>query len=66
MSETALLLDRIMGADAARAVGRFKPNGPNCYRAATAPSARLRSSREAAVEDERRWLEATSAEVKHG
>lgn len=55
---SALVETRIMGADSARAVGRFKADGPDGYRAATAPGALLRSSRAAAVEDERTWLDA--------
>lgn len=46
-----------MGTDAAVAVGRFKPDGPGGYRAATAPDAPLRETREEAVEDERKHLE---------
>lgn len=48
---------RVMGADSARAVGRFKPDGPEGYRAATAPDAPLRATRAAAIEDERAWLD---------
>ena len=49
---------RVMAADAARAVGRFAPDGLAGYRAATAPQAPLRATRSAAVEDERAWLDA--------
>lgn len=49
---------RIMGADSARAVGRFRPEGIEGYRAASAPDAPLRATRAAAVEDERAWLDA--------
>lgn len=49
---------RVMGADAARAVGRFRPDGVEGYRAATVPDAPLRATRTAAVEDERAWLDA--------
>lgn len=48
---------RVMRADAARAVGRFDPAGPTGYRAASAPDAPLRASRDEAVADEREWLE---------
>jgi len=47
---------RIIGADAARAVGRFKPTGVEGYGAATAPNAPLRETRAEAEEDERKWL----------
>lgn len=50
--------ERIMGTDAAVAVGRFKVDGPDGYRAATAPDAPLRTTRAEAVEDERAHLEA--------
>jgi hypothetical protein len=49
---------RILGSDAARAVGRFAPGGPLGYRARSAPDALLRATRAEAVEDERRHLEA--------
>jgi hypothetical protein len=42
-----------LGSAAARAVGRFNPEGPTGYRAATAPDAPLRPSRSAARADER-------------
>lgn len=48
---------RVMGSDAARAVGRFNPAGVDGYRAATAPNAPLRRTRAGAVEDERVWLD---------
>lgn len=48
--------DRIMGSDAAYAVGRFKADGLDGYRAKSAPSAPLRDTRAEAVEDERAWL----------
>lgn len=49
--------ERVMGADAARAVGRFRQAGVLGYRAATALTAPLRATRPEAVEDERSWLE---------
>lgn len=49
---------RVLGSDAARAVGRFNPDGPLGYRAATAPDAPLRATRAEAEEDERRWRDA--------
>lgn len=39
-------------ADWARAVGRFKPEGPDGYKAATMPDAPLRKTREEAIADE--------------
>ena len=48
---------RILGSDAARAVGRFRPGGPLGYRAATAPDAPLRATRAEAESDERTHLE---------
>jgi len=45
----------IVGSDWARAVGRFKPEGPDGYRAATMPSAPLRKTRTEAVADELRY-----------
>jgi hypothetical protein len=48
---------RVMGADAARAVGRFNEHGPDGYRAASAPNADLRATRDEAVRDEWAWLE---------
>lgn len=55
---------RVMGSDAARAVGRFNPDGAEGYRAATAPNAPLRATRAEAVEDERVWLEDGLAPVR--
>jgi hypothetical protein len=55
-----MTVDRIMGTDAACAVGRFKEDGPDGYRAATAPDAPLRQTRDEAVEDERAWLDGAS------
>lgn len=49
--------DRTLGSDAARAVGRFDPAGERGYRAATAPGAPVRATRDEAVEDERQWLD---------
>ena len=49
--------DRVMGSDAAVAVGRFQEGGPDGYKAATWPGAKVRKRRETAVEDERKWLE---------
>jgi hypothetical protein len=51
---------RVLGSDAARAVGRFDENGPHGYRAATAPDAPLRATRDEAENDERAHLEAVS------
>lgn len=48
---------RVMGADAARAIGRFRQGGALGYRAATAPFAPVRTTRVEAVEDERAWLD---------
>ena len=42
----------IIGSDWARAVGRFNPEGPDGYRAATMPDAPLRETRDEAVADE--------------
>jgi hypothetical protein len=47
----------IMGSDAARAIGRFNPDGLDGYQAASAPNAPLRATREEAVDDERVWRE---------
>lgn len=52
--------DRVMGADSARAVGRFNPSGIDGYRAATLPDAPLRTTRAEATEDERNWLEGST------
>lgn len=43
---------RRMGDDAARAVGRFDPDGPAGYRAASAPDGPLRETRAEALADE--------------
>jgi hypothetical protein len=51
--------DRILGSDAARAVGRFRTDGPLGYRAKSAPDAPLRATRAEAEQDERDWLEAS-------
>ena len=48
---------RILGSMAARAVGRFNPDGIDGYRAATAPNAPLRATRAEAVNDERIHLD---------
>lgn len=48
---------RIMGSDAAVAIGRFSPDGPRGYVARSAPGAPVRDTRADAGEDERRWLE---------
>lgn len=45
----------IAGSDWARAVGRFKPEGVDGYRAATMPNAPLRKTRAEAVDDEVRY-----------
>lgn len=44
------------GRPETRAVGRFDPNGPHGYRAASMPDAPLRSTREEAESDERDYL----------
>jgi hypothetical protein len=46
-----------LGSDAARAVGRFRPEGPLGYKASTMPDAPLRDTREEAVADERAYRE---------
>lgn len=43
----------ILGADAAVAVGRFKPGGPDGYRAKSLPDGPLRATRPEAEADER-------------
>jgi hypothetical protein len=48
---------RVLGSDAAVAVGRFDPDGPLGYRARTAPDAPLRATRAEAVADEAAWLD---------
>ena len=45
--------DDILGADAAVAVGRFKPGGPDGYRARSLPDGPLRATRSEAEADER-------------
>jgi hypothetical protein len=45
----------IIDSGAARAVGRFRPEGVLGYRATNAPDAPLRSSRDQAIEDEYAW-----------
>lgn len=47
--------------DWARAVGRFKPDGPDGYKAATMPDAPLRATREEAIDDEVRYRLGRSA-----
>jgi hypothetical protein len=59
--QTPPTLRRVMGSDAARAVGRFHPDGPAGYRAATAPDAPLRATRTEAEDDESAWLDRTGA-----
>ena len=54
----------VLGSDAARAVGRFNPAGPDGYRAATAPNAPLRKTRKEAASDERAYL--TTGDVAEG
>lgn len=49
---------RVIGSDAARAVGRFNPKGPDGYRAASMPDAPLRATRAEAVNDETAYLAA--------
>lgn len=48
---------RVTGAWMAPPVGRFRPEGPLGYRAATAPGAELRATREDAIADEVAWLD---------
>lgn len=43
--------------DMARTVGLFQPEGPKGYRAASAPDAELRATREEAIDDQVRWLD---------
>lgn len=50
-----------MSSTATRAVGRFSPDGPEGYRAETAPDAPLRGTRAAARADERAHRETNSA-----
>lgn len=45
--------DIVLGADAAVAVGRFKPGGPDGYRARSLPNGPLRATRPEAEADER-------------
>lgn len=52
-----LTTPRILGSDAARAVGRFRPDGPLGYRAKSAPDAPLRATRAEAEADERAHLD---------
>ena len=47
--------NRVHGSDAATIVGRFSPDGPTGYRAATAPDAPLRETRAEAVADQCAW-----------
>ena len=49
--------ERTVYAGMAVAIGRFNPNGVDGYRAATAPNAPLRATRQEAIEDERAWLD---------
>jgi hypothetical protein len=53
-------MNRTIYAGMAIAIGRFRPTGVDGYRAATAPNAPLRLAREAAIEDERKWLDGQS------
>lgn len=55
--QVATEIDRILGSDAARAVGRFRPEGPTGYRAKSDPAAPLRATRAEAEADERAHLE---------
>jgi hypothetical protein len=48
---------RVIGSDAARAVGRFKPDGPDGYRARSLPDGPIRATRAEAENDERRALD---------
>lgn len=52
-SALAVLFPPVLGSDAAVAVGRFKPDGPDGYRAKSLPAGPLRATRKEAEEDER-------------
>lgn len=52
---------RVLGSSAAYAVGRFKPDGPDGYRAATAPNAPLRATRAEAEFDQLAFLDGATA-----
>lgn len=56
---------RVFGSDAAIAVGKFKPGGPDGYRAKSAPDAPLRATRAEAEADERAyWAARDAAEAR--
>ena len=57
MPDRPIVTRRILGTDAARAVGRFRPGGVLGWRASTMPDAPLRQTRSAAEADERRYLD---------
>lgn len=57
---------RKLGADADRAVGRFRPEGPLGYRAKYSPGAPLRDSRQEAEADQRTHLEQQAAASRNG
>jgi len=52
--------DVVLGSDAARAVGRFRPEGPLGYRAKSLPDGPLRATRAEAEADERAFREGQS------
>lgn len=54
----SLRTGRVLGADAARAVGRFRPEGPIGYRAKSVPDAPIRATRIEAETDEATWWDA--------
>lgn len=51
--------DRILGSDAARAVGCFRPEGPIGYRAKSLPNGPLRATSAEAEADELAFLDGT-------
>lgn len=55
---------RKLGSDAARAVGRFRPEGVEGYRASSPPDAPLRATRREAEWDELLFLEQTRCVIK--
>lgn len=53
-----------VGSDGAVAVGRFRPSGIAGFRARTMPNAPVRRTREAALEDERAWLDRDAGDAE--